>query len=132
VATGSDRASLPLSGEGRCVALHTWQRLAAGGDGVYMNDLVGIECGPTVVTAVDLGKGAGRARRCPKCLQPHPLDEARLDAAVGWPAHCGLLVRVNPSSEDGHRTSTQGTGRPRAAGSHELLDHNTGHARPAP
>jgi len=99
-ATGQERASLPLSGEGRCVALHPWQPFAACGDsggGVYLIDLVGIEYGPIIVTAVDLGKGTEPALRCPKCFQSHPLDDAWLGEVIECPTpSCGLSLRVNP------------------------------------
>ena len=99
-ATGKERASLPTLGRSRCVALHPWQPFAAcgdGGGGVYLIDLVGIDYGPVIVTAVDLGTGAGPALRCPKCLRLHPLDDSWLGAVIPCPTpDCGLSLRVNP------------------------------------
>jgi hypothetical protein len=99
-ATGKERASLPLLGGSHCVALQGWQPFAVCGDlggGVYFLDLVGIEYGPIVVTAVDPGQGAGPALRCPKCLRVHPLDDAWLGKIFECPtADCGLWLRVNP------------------------------------
>jgi hypothetical protein len=100
VATGKERVSLPLLGSGKCLALHPWQPFAACGDqggGVYLIDLVGIEYGPIVVTAVDLGKGTGPALRCPKCFRFHPLDDAWLGEVIECPTpDCRLSLRVNP------------------------------------
>jgi WD40 repeat protein len=97
-ATGEERATLPLLGSGCTLALHQWRPFAACGDvggGVYLTDLVGIEYGPVVVTAVDLGKRSVPAVRCPKCLQAQPLVDAWLGHVIGCPS-CGLWIRVNP------------------------------------
>jgi hypothetical protein len=99
-ATGEERASLPLLGGCHCVALQQWQPFAVcGGQGgnVYLIDLVGIEYGPIIVTAVDLSKGAGPALRCPKCFRLHPLDDAWLGKVIECPTRdCGLSLGVNP------------------------------------
>jgi hypothetical protein len=99
-ATGKERATLPLLGSSECVALQGWQPFAACGDaggGVYVIELVGIEYGPIIVTAVDLGKGAEPALRCPKCLRLHPLVDASLGEVIECPTpDCSLSLRVNP------------------------------------
>jgi hypothetical protein len=96
--TGKERASLPLSGRSECVALHPRRQFAACGDaggGVYLIDLVGIEYGPIVVTAVD--RGEGPVVRCPSCRREHPLDESLLGTVFDCPtATCDLRLRVNP------------------------------------
>jgi WD40 repeat protein len=98
--TGKQRASLPLLGPGTCVALHPWQPIAVCGDsggGVYLIDLVGVDYGPIVVTAVDVRNATGPAVRCPKCLQLHPLNDAWLGEVIECPTpECGLSLRVNP------------------------------------
>jgi len=82
------------------LALDGWQPFAAcgdGGGGVYLIDLVAIEYGPIIVTAADLGNGAGPALRCPKCFRLHPLDDAWLGEVIECPTpDCGLSLRVNP------------------------------------
>ena len=99
-ATGGERATLPLLGEGTCAALNPWRPFAVCGDSggnVYLMDLVGIEYGPIVVTAVDHGIGAGPALRCPKCFRLHPLVGAWLGRVIDCPTpDCGLSLRVNP------------------------------------
>jgi hypothetical protein len=99
--TGKERLSLPLLGSSDCVALGPWRPFAACGDGggnLYLIELVGIEYGPIVVTAADLGKGAGPALRCPRCFRLHPLDDAWLGEVIECPTpDCGLSLRVNPS-----------------------------------
>lgn len=93
-------ASLPLLGSIECLALHGWQPLAVCGDkggNVYFLDLVGIEYGPIVLAAFDLGKGAGPTLRCPKCFRLHPLDDAWLGEVIECPTpDCRLSLRVNP------------------------------------
>jgi WD40 repeat protein len=99
-ATGEERATLPLLGPAHCVVLHPWQPVAVCGDGggnVYLVDLVGIDYGPIVVTAVDLSKRAGPVLRCPKCLMLHTLNDAWVGAVIDCPTSgCGLSLRVNP------------------------------------
>ena len=98
--TGKERVSLPLLGSAMCLAVQAWQPFAACGDeggGVYLIDLVGIQYGPIIVTALDLGKGAGPALRCPKCFRLRPLDDAWLGEVIECPTpNCGLRLRVNP------------------------------------
>jgi hypothetical protein len=71
--------------------------LAAAGDaggGLYLTDFVGIEYGPIVVTAVDLGSGP--AVRCPICLAHLPLEEGWLGEEVECPEPgCEGRMRVN-------------------------------------
>jgi WD40 repeat protein len=99
-ATGRERVNLPLLGAGMCAALHPWRPFAVWGElggNVCLMDLVGIACGPIVVTAVDLGKGARPALRCPKCLQFHPLNDAWLGQVIVCPTpECSLSLSVNP------------------------------------
>jgi hypothetical protein len=81
------------------------------GGGVYLIDLVGIDYGPIIVTAVDPGKG-GPALRCPKCYQLHALDDAWLGEVIECPTpNCGLPLRVNPF------ITTMGAGRRAVSGS---------------
>lgn len=98
VETGEERASLPLSGSVQCVALDPRRPFAAcggvGGD-VYLIDLVGIEYGTIIVTAVDLGNR--RVVHCPACLEYLPLEEAWLGQVIDCPRlGCDGHMRVNP------------------------------------
>lgn len=95
---GEEVARLRLLSGGSSVALHPWRPLAACGDragGFYLVDLVGIEYGPIIVTAVEVGRRTHL--RCPKCRQDHPLDRAWLDTEIECPnRECDLRLRVNP------------------------------------
>ncbi len=91
-------ATLPLLGDRISVALHPRLPLAACGDsggGVYVVELVGIEYGPIIVTAVDLGSGP--AVRCPCCLLFLPPQESWLGQEIICPEDgCATRMRVNP------------------------------------
>ena len=97
-ASGTAVSTVPLLGTGNCVALHPWLPLAVCGDSggsLYLIDLVGIEYGPIVVTAMD--RGEGPALRCPACWQEHSLDERWLGTVIDCPTpSCDLQLRVNP------------------------------------
>ena len=96
--SGEPLATLPLLGVGTSVALHPRLPLAACGDeggGIYLAELAGIEYGPIVVTAVDLGSGP--AVRCPGCLKLLPLEEDWLGEEIECPRRgCEARMRVNP------------------------------------
>jgi hypothetical protein len=57
-------------------------------------ELIDIQYGPLVVTAID--HGAGPVLRCPACQDEHPLDEAWPGQVIDCPADCGTHLRVNP------------------------------------
>ena len=96
--TGKPQLTLPLGGGLTCTAVHPSLPIAASGDqggNLYFVDLVGIEYGPIIVTAV--GRGGRRTVRCPKCWQVHPLDETWLGQVIDCPTPtCDLRLRVNP------------------------------------
>jgi WD40 repeat protein len=96
--TGEGVARLRLLAGGSSVALHPWRPLAACGDragGFYLVDLVGIEYGPIVVTAI--AHGRRQLLRCPRCGESHALDRAWLGTVIDCPnVGCDLLLRVNP------------------------------------
>ena len=97
-ATGEKQAELPLPGTIRCMDLHPSQPLVTCGDewgNVYLLDFAGIEYGPIVVTAVNLGDGPNV--RCPACSQQLPLEENWLGKVIDCPrAGCNDRMRVNP------------------------------------
>jgi WD40 repeat protein len=97
-ASGENVATLPLPGAGESVALHPCSPCAVCGDGggnVYLIDLVGIEYGPIVVTAVNTGERPGV--HCPGCLEFLPLDEDQLGGEIECPRRgCEATMRVNP------------------------------------
>jgi hypothetical protein len=98
VENGEKRAVLPCAGEARCVALDPRRPLAAYGDsagGVHLVELVGVEYGPLIVTAVDRGRTL--TVRCPECLEHQPLEERRLGQVVDCERpSCEGRMRVNP------------------------------------
>ncbi|MEE8347111.1 MAG: hypothetical protein V3S20_07175 [Dehalococcoidia bacterium] len=98
VATGRERASLPLLGYGRSVAAHPTRTIATCGDtggNLYVADLVGVEYGPIIVTAVD--QAGELAVRCPACFQQSPIGMDRLGREVACPRpSCDDRMRVNP------------------------------------
>ncbi len=97
-ATGLERASLPLLGALRGLALHPWSPFAAcGEDGgmLYMVDLMGIEYGPLIVTAVDCGSGP--ALCCPVCRHTFQLRNDWLGREITCPnPDCSTPLQVNP------------------------------------
>lgn len=88
----------PLLGPLQSVAIHPWAPFLVCGDKggtLYFLDLIGIEYGAIVVTAVDRGNGS--VVRCPKCWQAHPLKDDWLGRVIDCPTPtCGLSLRVNP------------------------------------
>jgi len=73
--TGGEMAVVPLVEGADCVALHPGLPLAVAGDaigGLYLFDLIGVQYGSIVVTAVDLGEGL--VIRCPHCNVLHTFD----------------------------------------------------------
>jgi WD40 repeat protein len=95
--TGAETASLPLAGPVMSVAVHPARPLVACGDrggSVMVAELIGIEYGPLVVTAIDHGQGP--VLRCPACQGEHPLDEAWLGQVIDCRAGCGTRLCVNP------------------------------------
>jgi len=97
VESGRERATLPCANEVACLALDQGRPLAACGDragNVYIAEFVGVEYGPLVATAVDLGTGA--AVRCPACLEYLPLEDGALGQVVACPRpRCNGRIRVN-------------------------------------
>jgi hypothetical protein len=97
-ASGEVLLTLPLLGSCVSVAHHPRQPLAACGDaggGVYLAELVGVEQGPILVTAVDSGSGA--LVRCPGCLEFLPLKKEWLGRETECPRPgCNGRLRVNP------------------------------------
>ena len=63
------------------------------GGSVLVAELVGLGQGPIVVTAVDLGKGAGHQVRCPFCNRYSDLQQEWLGRGFHCP-HCGKLLMV--------------------------------------
>lgn len=56
---------------------------------------MGIEYGPIIVTALDLG--AGPVVRCPFCLEHLPLEEGWLGQVIDCPRPgCNGRMRLNP------------------------------------
>lgn len=63
--------------------------------GVHLAHLVGIDYGPLIVTAVDLGDGL--EIRCYHCSRMIPWDEDYRDKAMACPlVGCGGPLKVNP------------------------------------
>jgi len=95
---GSERALLPLAGHATCLALHRSRPLAAVGDeggNAYLVESLGLEYGPIVVTAVDVGQGS--EVRCPHCGQVIAVPSDWLGREVECPRdHCDGGLRVNP------------------------------------
>ena len=98
VETGQVNAGIVLPGGIECLGFHPWRPLLACGDAggsVYIVDLMGIEYGPIIVTAVD--SGAGPRVHCPACRTLLPLQEDWLGQVVSCPqpGREGRM-RVNP------------------------------------
>jgi hypothetical protein len=98
VSASSERAIMPLLGTPGDVTLARATPFAACvdvGGNVYILDLVGIEYGPIIVTAVDFGSGP--LVRCPFCLAQLALHEDWLgeDVDCAEPG-CEGRMRVNP------------------------------------
>ncbi len=98
--SGLELAQLPLAGAFRSVAVGpSGAPIACGDSGgsVHLVELVGLEQGPIVVTAVDLGAGAGYQVRCPCCNRSSDLRQEWLGTEIACPQDgCGKPLRVNP------------------------------------
>jgi WD40 repeat protein len=118
-AGGAELAMIPLPGRPGCVAAHPFlPRLACGdaGGALYLIDLVGIEYGPLVVTAVDRG-GATKVR-CPACWSEHPVQDGWLGLEIACPGPaCTTRLRVNSFvAGPPHRSSASRGGAARLGG----------------
>jgi hypothetical protein len=95
--SGAELANIPLHGSaGRVAAAHAQPLVVCGGLGgrVHLLDLVAIEYGPIVVTAVD--HGAGLKIRCPACLKCLRVEKDRLGQEIFCPERaCGCRMRIN-------------------------------------
>jgi hypothetical protein len=94
---GSELVVLPAPGF-QCLALGASAPFFAYGDRagcVHLLEIVGVEHGPVIVTAVDLG--GGPVVRCPACLEKSLLDESWLGQVLPCPRPgCESRMRVNP------------------------------------
>ncbi len=94
---GMEVFTIPL-GSLRCVALHPWKPVAVSGDtggSLYILDLVGIDYGPIILTAIR--KKLGQSVRCPACQQEHPIKQEQLGSELTCPTPgCGLRLKINP------------------------------------
>jgi hypothetical protein len=65
------------------------------GGNLYVIDMVGIELGPLIITAVD---AAGQLTlQCPACSRQIPLKRGQLGELVGCQSPgCETLLRANP------------------------------------
>lgn len=96
--TWEEWATIPLPGEVTSMAVHPLRPLAVCGDiggNVYLIQFVGIQYGPIIVTALDLGNGP--AVRCPACFEQLPFEEGWLGQEITCPrSGCDGRMRVNP------------------------------------
>ena len=96
-ATGAEWANLALPGGLWCLALHSSRPFVAcgdGGGGVHLIELVGIDYGSILTTAIDHGT---HSVRCPACRQEHQISDEQLGGELTCPtAGCGLRLKVNP------------------------------------
>jgi WD40 repeat protein len=97
VSVRSRLVSLPLPGSARCVVFHPWRPFVATGDlsgTVSMLDLIGVDYGPLVVTAVD--RRSRMSVRCPKCFKTAALEYKWLGETINCPtASCGQDLQIN-------------------------------------
>ncbi len=97
VSSGEQLIELRLAGGVLSLALHPWQPLAVCGDAggnLSFLELIGIEYGPLVVTAVEGPEGL--ELRCPACRQTNSLAEQQLGSELVCPnAGCGRNLRSN-------------------------------------
>jgi len=88
---------IPIPGMNHRLALHPARPVAIFTDdagGVYPVDLVGIDYGPLVVTAVDLGEGP--MVRCPDCRGTYPLQADWLGRSIPCCREgCAAALRIN-------------------------------------
>ncbi len=100
VATGTEQGELVLHGPVTALAIGRSTPILMCGDtggGVHLARLVGIDYGPLVVTAVDLGEGL--QIRCPHCNRVITWKEAYRDKEMPCPLtdpNCGGPLKVNP------------------------------------
>jgi WD40 repeat protein len=96
-ATRSQLASIPLLGDARCVAFHPWRPFVVTGDAsgaVTMLDIVRVDYGPLIVTAVD-GR-TGPKVRCPRCLKRLAVRHHLLGETIRCPTRaCGQYLQLN-------------------------------------
>ena len=105
---GSELCVLVLGAMVESVTFHPWRpRVACGDSGgnVHLLDVVGMEYGPLVVTAVQ--RGGTVMIRCPACHHELPLEEARLGQEMACPERgCPGRMRVNSFVLRPQRTHT--------------------------
>jgi WD40 repeat protein len=97
--TREQMASVALSSGLQCVALHPTRPLAVCGDhagNVHVIDLVGMEYGPPVITAIDAPDSPGDpVILCPSCGVVMPESNRLLGTTSSCPG-CGIRLRINP------------------------------------
>jgi hypothetical protein len=102
-------AILPLPDAGRLVTSHPFLPVVFCGASYafYRIDIVGIEYGPIIVTAIDLGDGL--AARCPACFELLPLGEDTLGTETTCPTQgCSGRMRLNPFAINRPRRANNG------------------------
>jgi len=95
--TGERKGEMPLEGGSNHLSAHPVRPYVACGKGsnLFLVDLVGLDYGPLVVTAVDAGSGP--TLRCPACRSVFPLQKAWLGAQIPCPQPgCQTPLQVNP------------------------------------
>ena len=97
-ASGRERATLPLLGQVRCVAVDPCRTHFACGDeggSVHVVVLKGLSYGPIIVAATDFGEGP--QARCPACGDWLAVDRAWLGQEIACPlAGFDAQMRINP------------------------------------
>lgn len=96
-ASGELVAEMPLAGLSSHLSSHPSRPYVACGKGsnLFLVDLVGLDYGPLVVTAVDGGDGP--TLQCPACRQVFPLQKAWLGAEIPCPGQgCQAQLKINP------------------------------------
>ena len=97
-AGGKSAAEIDLGGKLHRAAIHPWRLHAGCGDqggNFQLLDLLGIESGPIVITAHDLG--GGPRFRCPACGSVAGARREWLGAVIACPSRdCGQSLRLNP------------------------------------
>jgi hypothetical protein len=94
-ASGAELLRLLLPGDLGCVAIApSGAPIVCGDSGgsVHLLEVVGLELGPLIVTAVDFGEGL--VVRCPWCNAIHPFQEPWRGQQVACPA-CEGALKVN-------------------------------------
>ncbi len=98
---GHETAAVALPSGLQCVALHPHFPMAVCGDhagGVHLVDLLGVDYGALVITAVDADDRPGDpVILCPKCRTLLTENERLLGTTVACPAtECGAELHINP------------------------------------